>query len=170
MQRDHSSHIRPQESAREYLKFGLVISTIIVASTALTLWSGWGLSQFMSYFMGLFFITFAVFKLVNLQTFAITYKGYDIITKKFPVWGYIFPFVELGLGFAYLLIPETVGLHVVTVLVTGVASIGVIKELRSRSDIMCACLGTVIRLPLSKISFVEDLLMFVMATVMLSLI
>lgn len=54
-------------------------------------------------FMGLFFVAFAFFKLLDLPGFAATYQGYDLIAQTLPVWGYLYPFAELSLGIAYLL-------------------------------------------------------------------
>lgn len=169
MEHDHSYHVQPEESAKEYAKFAGIVAGVIGFSVLVTYLLGWSLENFLTYFMAVFLLTFAAFKLINLEIFAITYSGYDLVTKKFPAWGYIFPFVEAGLGMAYVLLGNQTWLNVFTLLLTGVASVGVVKELRRKSKVMCACLGTVIRLPLSKISFVEDFLMFAMAGVMLLL-
>jgi hypothetical protein len=59
-------------------------------------------------------------------------------------------------------------LHLVTLIVSTVAGIGVVRELAKKTAIPCACLGNVIKLPLSKVSFVEDFGMLAMAMLMLS--
>lgn len=164
---DHNRHIQPLESPREYAKFALVIAIIVGLSALLANWRGWSLEQFMGSFMAVFFITFAGFKFVSLEMFAITYSGYDLVAKKFRSWGYVFPFVELGLGLAYLVLGNHAWLNAATLVITATASVGVVKELRRKSAVMCACLGTVIKLPLSKVSFVEDFLMFAMAAAMM---
>lgn len=167
------AHVAPLENRREYYKFAGVIFGIFIVSVLLTYWRGWTFQKFLEDFMAVFFITFAAFKFVNIEMFAMTYRTYDVITKKFPAWGYVFPFVEGGLGFAYLLTTKNVTLNLLTMLITGVAGYGVWQEIRlsknsrRRGHFMCACLGTVIRLPLSKVSFVEDFAMFIMAAIML---
>ena len=172
----HEVHVRPVESAGEYVKFIAVIAAIALVSLLLTSWRKWSLDKLMEDFMAIFFITFAGFKFVNIEMFAKTYRMYDVVTRKFPAWGYIFPFVEAALGFAYLLTTKNVVLNVITMLITGIAGYGVWQELRlnatrrRKGQFMCACLGTVIRLPLSKVSLIEDFLMFMMALVMLLLI
>lgn len=159
-------HTRPVESAREYKKLALIIAGILLTSSTLTWLRGWELNRFMGDFMATFFITFATFKLVNIEVFAMHYRLYDIIAKRFPVWGYVFPFVEAILGFAYLLSSGSFALNSAALLVTGISAVGVWRELQNRSEIMCACLGDVIRLPLSRVSFLEDIAMFVMALLM----
>lgn len=165
---DHHNNIEPLESPREYVKFAGVIAGIVILSVLLAVWRGWGLMSFMTNFMAVFFIVFGAFKLVNLEMFVLTYRSYDIVAKRFKFWGWLFPFVELGLGFGYLLLGNVLWLNIITILITGLASVGVIKELRRKSVFKCACLGTVIRLPLSKISFVEDFAMLAMAVAMIA--
>ncbi len=170
---EHAKHIRPYESPAEYAKFVLVILLIIGVSALLTYWRTWSTRQFLNDLMAVFFITFAAFKFSQLEIFAKTYRVYDLIAKRLPAWGYLFPFVEAALGFSYLLTNKSPGLYFITLLVTGLAGWGVWHDLRigarqrRRSQVVCACLGTVIQLPLSKVSFVEDFSMFVMAAVML---
>lgn len=164
---DHTSHVMPVESPKEYAKFAGVIFGIIVIAVGLTMLREWSWRLFVSDFMGIFFLVFATFKLVNIEMFAITYSGYDIIARRFIAWGYIFPIVELFLAFSYLLSPANSTLNLVTMGLTGVAGYGVWQEVRKKSKIPCACLGTIIKLPLSKISFVEDFTMLIMAAMML---
>lgn len=164
---DHTDHIHPVESPLEYAKFAGVIAAILLASVLLTSLTDWTLLGWMVNFMAVFFITFGAFKLVNLEMFVITYRSYDILAKQFPWWGWAFPFVELGLGVAYFLVGSQLWLNVLVIAVTGLASIGVLRELRRKSKFKCACLGTVIKLPLTKVSFVEDFAMMVMAAVMI---
>jgi hypothetical protein len=176
MHMEHDHHIHEihldegvEESKREYLKFAGVLGGILVVSLILGWARGWELERFLSDFMAVFFVTFAAFKFINMENFAVAYRGYDVIAKRLPVWGYIYPFVEGVLGVAYLLLDNSNLLNVVTLVITGVGAVGVYKELTNKSNIMCACLGTIIRLPLSKVSLVEDVGMFAMAVMMLLL-
>lgn len=167
MHEDHHNHIQPLESPIEYAKFAAVIIAILVASLVLASWRDWSVMGFMAQFMGVFFITFGAFKLAGLQMFVITYRGYDILAKRFKFWAWAFPFIEIALGLSYLAIGNNLWLNIITIFVTGLAGIGVAKELRRKSDFKCACLGSVIRLPLSKVSLVENLAMFGMAVYMI---
>lgn len=156
-----------EESAREYRKLAAILFGILGLALILGWARGFSLERFLGDFMAVFFITFAAFKFANLENFAITYRGYDVIARRFPAWAFMYPFIEGGLGVAYLMLDDSMDLNVVTLLLTGIAAIGVIKELSNKSNIMCACLGTIIRLPLSKVSLVEDVAMFAMAATML---
>jgi len=121
----------------------------------------------MNNFMGGFFIIFSFFKFLNLSGFADAYSTYDIIAKKWRGYGFIYPFIELALGVSYLYGAFPKITNIVTLLVMGVSSIGVIQSVLRKNKIQCACLGTVFNLPMTTITIVEDLLMVLMAAVML---
>jgi copper chaperone CopZ len=123
--------------------------------------------QWMSHFMAGFFLVFSFFKLMNLRGFAGGYGSYDIVAKAIPAWGYVYPFIELGLGIAFLASFQPLTTNIVTLLVMGVSTIGVVNSLMKNSPFQCACLGTVIKLPLSKVTLFEDLLMVGMSAVMI---
>ncbi len=125
-------------------------------------WMGW-----MQSFMGGFFLLFSFFKLLNLRGFAEGYSTYDIIAKKFPKYGYVYAFIELGLGIAYIIGFQPVITNLVTLLIMGVSSIGVMQSLLKKVHFQCACLGTIIKLPLSKVTLFEDTLMVLMSLFML---
>lgn len=118
-------------------------------------------------FMGGFFLTFSFFKLLDLPGFAATYQMYDVVARRFPVWGKLYPFIELLLGMAYVSGFQPFWTNLVTLLVMSVSAVGVIQSLWSRKKIRCACLGTVFNLPMSTVTLVEDGLMIAMALVML---
>ena len=130
--------------------------------------------ELMGYFMGGFFVVFSFFKFLNLAGFVRSFKMYDPMALSIPGWAWIYPFVELGLGITYLfdLFPaETSSLswlpHALTLLVMGTGLVGVIQSVRNKKKIICACLGTVFNLPMTKVTIIEDSIMVVMAAVML---
>lgn len=123
----------------------------------------------MRYFMAGFFLVFSFFKLLDINAFANAYAGYDLLAKRWRDWGLIYPFVELALGIAYLANFNPLFTHWVTIIVMGFSAIGVIKAVASKTQIQCACLGTVFKLPMSTVTIVEDVGMVAMAAVMLVL-
>jgi len=123
----------------------------------------------MSDFMGLFFVGFAFFKLLEVPAFARAYAGYDWIAQRWYVWGFIYPFIELTLGLFYLLHLFPLIIHTLTLGLMSVGSLGVAQALWQRRAIRCACLGSIFNLPMSFVSLAEDLSMAVMAAGMLVL-
>ena len=150
-----------------FLIFGYIAGATLLAHAA---GGAFDVMDWMSDFMAGFFLVFSFFKLLNLKGFAEGYRSYDIVTRSFPVYGFVYPFVELLLGLAFLTRFEPVLTNIVTLLVMGVSTIGVVQSLLKKTPFQCACLGTVIQLPLSKVTLFEDLLMVGMSIVMLSML
>ena len=121
----------------------------------------------MRHFMAGFFLVFAFFKLLNIKGFASSYQMYDIIAERWNGWGYIYPFIELGLGILYLINIAPFNTNLITIVILGISSIGVIKSNLNKRKIKCACLGDVFNLPMSTVTIVEDLSMVAMAGGML---
>lgn len=117
----------------------------------------------MNHFMGGFFVVFSFFKILNLKGFADSYVTYDVVAKKIKAYAFVYPFIELSLGMAYLAAWNLFFTNLTTILVMGVSSVGVVQSLMKKQKIRCACLGTFFELPMSTVSLIEDLLMLGMA-------
>lgn len=167
----HGAHhmVEAVETKAEYKKFYRLLIGILVVSTLLSIVRGWDIMRWMADFMAVFFITFAAFKFYDIEGFAHAYRNYDILAQKIRPWGYVYPFVEAFLGFWYLLSEAPIRLNILTLIITGIAAYGVRRELQRKSKFQCACLGRFIRLPLSKVSYFEDVAMFGMAFLMIIL-
>ena len=121
----------------------------------------------MRHFMAAFFIVFSFFKMLNLKGFAESYMMYDVVAKKFPAWSYIYAFLELGLGIAFLLNFNPLITNISTVIIMSVSIIGVLQTVLNKKQIQCACLGAVFNLPMSTVTIIEDGLMILMSVTML---
>lgn len=123
--------------------------------------------QWMNHFMAGLFLVFSFFKLLNLKGFAESYAMYDIVAKKMKGYGYLYAFIELGLGVAYLINFKPVVTNSITVIVMSVSIVGVLQSVLNKQRIKCACLGDVFNLPMSTITIIEDALMITMSFIML---
>ena len=74
-----------------------------------------------------FFLVFSFFKLLNLRGFADSYSTYDIIAKKWTGWGYIYAFIELTLGVAFLTGFNPLLTNAVTFVVMSISIVGVLR-------------------------------------------
>lgn len=125
-------------------------------------------AQPMHTFMAGFFLVFSGFKLLDLPGFAKAYATYDLLAKRSRLYAFTYPFLELGLGIAYLTHWQTMATYSITIAIMGFSSLGVINALANKQKIQCACLGTVLNLPMTVITLIEDLAMLVMAVILLS--
>ncbi len=146
------------------LVFGYITVVSVLTGTVNGEWNGW---EAMRLFMAGFFLVFSFFKLLDLTGFADSYSMYDIVAKRIRVWGYIYPFVELALGVAFLTNYQPILVNGITFLVMTVSIIGVLQSVLNKRKIRCACLGAVFNLPMSTVTIIEDLLMIGMSLLML---
>ncbi len=130
----------------------------------------YSLHALMGHFMAGFFLVFSFFKFLDLRGFADAYRSYDVLAKALPIWGWVYPFAELALGIAYVAGFNPLVTNVVTMALMLLGSMGVLRALLDKKAIRCACLGTVLKLPMTTVTLVEDLGMAVMAAIMLVLI
>ena len=125
------------------------------------------LMKWMNYFMAGFFITFSFFKFLDLRAFADSYSMYDLLAKRVRTYGFVYPFIELAMGIAYLTHFAPSSTYIATIAVMGFSSLGVIQSVLDKNKIKCACLGAVFNLPMTTVTIIEDLLMVAMAVFML---
>ena len=137
--------------------------TLIIATTAGAFhWENW-----MQHFMAAFFLVFSFFKMLDLKGFAESYSSYDIIAKKWPGWGYVYAFIELLLGVAFLTGFSPFLTNAVTFAVMTISINGVLQAVLNKRKIQCACLGAVFNLPMSTVTIIEDGLMIAMSAIAL---
>lgn len=141
----------------------LIFFYIALISSVVTYAYHLHLHNWMNLFMAQFFLAFSFFKFLNLKAFAESYAMYDIVAIKIKSYGFIYPFIELTLGIAYLISFNPTFTNVATIVVMGISSIGVIQSVLNKKKIQCACLGAVFNLPMSTVTIIEDLLMVAMA-------
>ncbi len=170
---DHHSHGHasegdlPQSKLTDWLPLTVVIGFIIASTITVASLTEFTLYNILTYSMGFFFLYFAMFKMINLPGFADGYHEYDIIAMRYKGWGYIYPFIELTLGVLYLAAVNSIWLHIFTIALTAINCTGIVIKLAKKEKFFCACLGTVLKVPLTKVSLVEYAAMGVMAVVMI---
>jgi len=159
--------IDKEQSKLQQLKPLLIILTYISVASILMNYKNWNSSEAMLDFMGLFYIVFSFFKMLDLKGFPESFRMYDPLAKRLPIYGRIYPFIETGLGLMLLMRYEVKIALIITLFVLGVTTIGVTKTLLDKKSIRCACLGTVLKLPMTEATFIENIIMIVMAISML---
>ena len=83
------------------------ITSLIVVSAlaAFAIAAGSGkvtMTSVMHAYMGVFLVFFALLKIFDLEGFRNGFAMYDLIAKRNSAWGFVYPFIELGLGLTYL--------------------------------------------------------------------
>ena len=144
------------------VKIEILLSSLLIIIAIIVYYYG-----FMLPFMGLVFLLLAGLKLVDVKGFSKMFSQYDIIASKSKVYSLVYPFIELILGLMYLFQFRIFYAAAITVFVMGFGSVGVARNLMSKNKIRCACLGTKIKVPLTRFTLVEDLIMLIMAVMIM---
>jgi copper chaperone CopZ len=114
-----------EESNLEQLKpLFLIFGFLLLISCALN-FKGFTTLDFMLDFMGLFFFFFSLFKFLDLSGFALSFAMYDPLAKRLPLYGRVYPFLELILGFLLLAQIHLPIALLVTVILLSITTIGV---------------------------------------------
>jgi copper chaperone CopZ len=147
----------------------LLIGAYITGITLLieTSKGAFNFESLMQNFMAAFFFAFSFFKLLDVKNFAESYATYDIIAKNWRGWAYLYPFIELGLGIAYLLKFQPLLINAITFVVMSISILGVVQSVLNKRKIRCACLGAVFNLPMSTVTIIEDAAMIAMSGIMI---
>jgi copper chaperone CopZ len=156
-----------EQSKFQQLKPLFLIFIYLFSAAFLLNYKEWNTTDAMLDFMGLFYIVFSFFKLLDLKGFPDSFRMYDPLAKVLPAYAWVYPFLELALGLLFLMriqIPIALGL---TIFVLGITTVGVTKSLLDKKSIRCACLGTALKLPMTEATFIENAIMLVMAWAML---
>jgi len=162
----NQEQIEPQSELKQL--FPLLLIFFYISSAALLInWTNFNASDFMFDFMGLFFIVFSFFKLLDYNNFPHSFAMYDPIAKRFSIYGWIYPAIETVLGLTFLFRVALNFSLIATIIILGITTVGVTRTLIDKRAIRCACLGTALKLPMTKATFIENSIMIIMATYML---
>ena len=121
--------IEEEKSKLQQLKPLLLIIFYIAVASILLHYKNWSWSEFMLDFMGLFYIVFSFFKMLDLKGFSESFKMYDPLAKRIPIYGWIYPFIETVLGLLFLMRFELNIALIVTLFVLGITTIGSNKNI-----------------------------------------
>lgn len=164
-------HVEDEQNPKTWFETYKPVLLIFMYITGITLLievkQGFNIMHWMNNFMGAFFLVFSFFKMLDLKGFAESYFSYDIIARKWMGYGYLYAFIELALGVAFITGFNPVATNSITLIVMSISIIGVLQSVFNKRKIKCACLGAVFNLPMSTITIIEDLLMIFMSAAML---
>jgi copper chaperone CopZ len=124
--------VKPNEENKNiWTYYPIFLITVYIAGVALINnyhWEGMHWQSFMNHFMAGFFLVFSAFKFLDIRGFADGYATYDLLARQWYPYGYIYPFLELGLGILYLGAWFLTLTQIITVILMGFSTLGVINR------------------------------------------
>ncbi len=163
---DQDNEIIKSNKIKQLKPLFIILGYISVTSILLN-FRNWNSTNAMLDFMGLFYIIFSFFKILDIKGFSTSFKTYDPLAKKITIYGYIYPFIEILLGLMFLTRIEVNIALLITIIILGITSVGVTQTLLNKKTINCACLGTTLKLPMTEATFIENAIMIIMAIILL---
>jgi len=146
--------------------FPYVLATILIVGTISSIIFG-----FMLFYMGVFFIIFSLFKMPDWKGFVQAFQMYDLIAKYSKPYAWAYPLIEIALGILFIVNFYTefylAVIAWITLVILGIGGIGVTLKILKKEKFQCACLGTWINVPLTKVTLLEDILMVLMAIIII---
>lgn len=149
--------IRAQSTRREYRKFLGVIAFIALASLLMSTLVSVSLFGWARWFVGSSLLVFGGFKLIAYENFLEVFPRYDLVAQRYRWYAAVYPFLQVILGFCFILNLFPSFRYVVTFLVMGVGLYGIFKSLQVRGPTGdYTWLGNFLKLPLSTAILFED--------------
>lgn len=130
-QANNPNVMAPEKSELQQLfPLFLIFGYISIAAVLLNV-APWSATGFMLDFMGLFYVVFSFFKLLDLKGFPESFKMYDPLAKAIPAYGWGgYPFIEVVLGGVMFLMRIEISIAlIITLVILGITTIGVVKTL-----------------------------------------
>lgn len=122
------------------------------------------------WFIALSMMVLGMLKLQNIESFSTMFLNYDLLAKRWPLYGKVYPFAEFGAG-ALMTAGVLTWLSAPVALVIGIiGGVSVFKAVYlDRRQLKCACVGGDSNVPLGFLSLTENLMMIAMAVWMLAM-
>jgi copper chaperone CopZ len=152
--------------AKQLFPLGLIF-VFLIGGTIIIHFPNFETQAVLPDFMGLFFVVFSFFKFLDIKGFQKNFRRYDPFAKSLPFYGWLYPFMELTLGVLFLMQWEVQLALWLTLGILSITTIGVVRVLLSKQQIQCACLGSVLNLPMTEATLIENAVMISMAGRML---
>jgi glutaredoxin len=121
------------------------------------------LSLGMPGFMGISLSMLAALKLMDIRSFATSFRAYDLIAMRVKSYGKVYPFLELAIGLGFLSGVAALATGLSSLLVGMVGTISIIKAIYiDKKALNCACIGGNSNVPLGTVSIAENAMMVIM--------
>ncbi|MCH7228262.1 glutaredoxin family protein [Haloferula sp. A504] len=111
----------------------------------------------------------AILKLRDLSSFTTQFLGYDLLSRRFVPYAYLYPFVEIGAGILMIGRLWTWVAAPGALFIGLVGGVSVFKAVYiDNRELKCACVGGNSSVPLGFISLTENVMMVLMAAWMMT--
>ena len=116
--------------------------------------------------MGTIFLVLGLLKLTDLQSFSKIFAKYDIVAKRVPVYGYLYPFLEIMIGLSLFVKDYRIPAYKTIIALMTIGLFGLMVS-KKGSTLRCGCMGSLFHVPLSYVTISENIVMIAMSSYLL---
>jgi len=120
--------------------------------------------------MGTIFLVLGLLKLTDLRSFSNIFSKYDVVAKRVPVYGYLYPFLEIMIGLSLFVKDYRVPAYKTIIVLMTIGLFGIFGIMVSKGSTLrlrCGCMGSLLHVPLSYVTISENLVMIAMSSYLL---
>ncbi len=120
-------------------------------------------------FIAISMVLLGLQKLQDIHQFATLFKTYDLLAKKYPIYSFVYPFIETIAGILMLAGFLTWISAPITLIAASIGAISVFRAVYlEKRNLNCACVGGNSNVPLGFVSLTENIMMMAMAAWMIA--
>lgn len=154
-------------SRKENAKLAGIFIFLIISATLMGAMGSINAVEWIRWFMGGLMVIFGGLKLLGIEVFVKVFPLYDLIAKRFSVYKYIYPLLQVFLGLLFLIGIFPFFRNIAVIIIGTSGLIGMVKVVSKRGSIRLSYLGTILRLRFSTVIIIENTLMVSLSIIML---
>lgn len=141
----------------------LTVLLSFVFGIAITFFQTFSVERLIMNCMGTFITLIGLLKVRDVHKFVQMFRRYDPLAKNSIFYAKCYPYLETTLGVLILSGIFVVPVQVAVIFIYTCTSTGIIRSLNAKENLVCACLGGGVVLPLSNVTIFENFTMIAMA-------
>lgn len=154
------------KDAKTYTPVIAIFASAVLMALAVS-WAAFGTLLTMraaEWFIAISMCLLAVQKLRDIDSFSMTFLGYDLLARRYVRYAYVYPFAELFAGVLMIAGALTWFAAPLALFIGSIGAVSVYKAVYiEKRDLKCACVGGNSNVPLGFVSLLENVMMVAMA-------
>ncbi len=160
-----------ETTGKIYKEFGYVLVALFVGTLVYGSYLGIdSLNDFLRIYIGISLVSFGVLKTFKLLDFAESHQRYDLISRHFILYGYMYPFIEITLGVFLVINYHVVIAYSILIPILCLRVLSVWHTIAINTKVNYAYLEGFFKIRISYATVIIDLLIILFGFIQLSLL
>lgn len=160
-----------ETTGKIFKEFGIILAILFIVTIIYGSYHGLdSLNTFLRIYVGIILSSFGVLKIFKLMDFAESHQRYDIISKHFVLYAYLYPFIELLLGILLILNHYLILAYIILIVVLLLRTLSVLYYVAFSEGVEYAYLDGIFKIRVSYATISIDLLIILFSIFQLTLL